>query len=94
MFTPEGETVCRFCFNTAQNDLADARASASLHREEPAHAKRPSGVIRIATGLAFIALAGLVSPPIAWTRPNRPVSGALLAAGIAAIAWGFWDRWG
>jgi hypothetical protein len=35
MFSPTGESVCRFCFNTEQNAQADARARASLERDAP-----------------------------------------------------------
>jgi uncharacterized Zn finger protein (UPF0148 family) len=35
LFTPAGDVVCRFCFNTAQNAEADARARAALERDAP-----------------------------------------------------------
>jgi len=35
LFSPTGDVVCRFCFNSDQNAQADARARASLERDAP-----------------------------------------------------------
>jgi hypothetical protein len=97
MYTPSGELVCRFCFNTQQNALADARAQASLEAEgvpgmklAPPGTAAPSAGKLIGSGLALIGLAVAVTlATVVFLDKIYPIwCGLLLLGGIANVARG------
>jgi hypothetical protein len=97
MYTPSGELVCRFCFNTQQNALADARAQASLAAEgvpgikvAAPGAPPPSRGKLIGSGLAIIgaALVFAVATVVLLDRIYPIWVGLLLLGGIANVGRG------
>jgi hypothetical protein len=97
MYTPSGELVCRFCFNTQQNALADARAQASLAAEAvpgmkaaPPGTPPPTAGKLIGSGLAIIGAAVVFTlATVVFLDRIYPIwAGLLLLGGVANVARG------
>jgi len=97
LFTVTGDVVCRFCFNSAQNAQADARARASLERDAPMGMKAadpgappatPGKVIGSGLALMGVAVAFAVGTMVVFDRVYPILTGGLLVAGFANLARG------
>jgi hypothetical protein len=97
LFTPAGDLVCRFCFNTEQNAQADARARASLEQDAPPGFKMagpgatpPSPRRMIAGGLGVVAFAVLfaVGTVVMFDRIYPIWFGLLLLGGATSVVRG------
>jgi hypothetical protein len=97
MFTPSGDLVCRFCFNTEQNAQADARARESLERDAPpglkaadVRAPPPSPGRMIVTGLVIMGVAVIfaLGTVVLFDRVYPVWVGLLLLGGGTNVARG------